>query len=139
MKIRSYELKDEHAVISLWQECGLVVPWNDPKKDIERKLKVDADLFLVGELKDEIIASVMIGYEGHRGWVNYLAVSPNQQGNGFAKSLMIQAESLLLNLNCPKLNLQIRQTNLHAIGFYESLGYKKDAAVSMGKRLIADD
>ena len=76
MKIRAYEEKDKNEVISLWNECGLVVPQNDPAKDIERKFKVDPDLFLIGTHENEIVATVMGGYEGHRGWINYLAVKP---------------------------------------------------------------
>ncbi len=76
MKVRVYNEEDQKSVISLWEECGLVVPQNNPAKDIERKLKVDPDLFLVGISDNEIVATVMGGYEGHRGWINYLAVKP---------------------------------------------------------------
>lgn len=76
MHIRPFIEQDRQAVIELWQDCGLVVPWNDPNKDIDRKLKVGADLFLVGEGDGRIIATLMGGYEGHRGWANYLAVYP---------------------------------------------------------------
>jgi hypothetical protein len=79
MKIRVYNDKDKESVISLWNECGLVIPQNDPAKDIARKLKVDPDLFLVGANESKIVASVMGGYEGHRGWINYLAVKPSEQ------------------------------------------------------------
>jgi ribosomal protein S18 acetylase RimI-like enzyme len=93
----------------------------------------------VGEVSNEIVASAMFGYEGHRGWVNYLAVSPQHQRHGYAKELMQFGEELLLAVGCPKLNLQVRETNAQALGFYEALGYKVDASVSLGKRLISDE
>jgi ribosomal protein S18 acetylase RimI-like enzyme len=88
MKIRTFDIEDQAAVIELWQACALVVPWNDPTKDIARKLKVGADLFLVGESSGEIVATVMGGYEGHSGWINYLAVSPQHQRKGYGRKMM---------------------------------------------------
>ena len=138
MKIRIYQAADQQAIVDLWNECGLVVPWNDPTKDIQRKEAVGADLFLVGELEGVLIASVMGGYEGHRGWANYLAVRPGHQDKGYARLLMSELERRLLVKGCPKINLQVRDTNTDIIRFYEALGYKIDAAVSLGKRLIPD-
>lgn len=139
MQIRRFDTQDTESVVALWRDCHLTVPWNDPYKDIARKLDVGADLFLVGTLNDVVIASVMGGYEGHRGWINYLAVHPTQQRNGFASQLVQAVEQRLLTLGCPKLNLQIRQGNNAVQAFYESLGYSDDNAMSMGKRLIPDD
>ena len=139
MKIRPFRSNDTESVVSLWQSCGLVRSWNNPYLDIERKLAVNPEWFVVGEVNDEIVASAMFGYEGHRGWVNYLAVSPQQQRRGYAKALMQFGEELLLKAGCPKLSLQVRETNAQALGFYEALGYKVDASVSLGKRLIADE
>ena len=139
MNIRPFEIADIDAVVRLWHDCDLVVPWNDPHKDIERKLKVDPDMFLVGIEEDTVIASIMVGYEGHRGWVNYLAVDPAHRGKGYARRLMENAEKLLLARDCPKLNLQIRSTNTQAIEFYRTIGYELDHATGMGKRLIPDD
>ncbi len=138
MKVRSFQIADKKTVIDLWKDCELVVPWNNPDKDIERKIKVGSDLFLVGELDNKLIAAVMGGYEGHRGWANYLAVQPRHQGKGFARQMMKALESRLLEKGCPKINLQIRKTNVDVIRFYESLGYKVDASISLGKRLIPD-
>ena len=138
MKIRVYQASDQQAIVDLWNECGLLVPWNDPAKDIQRKILLGADLFLVGELEGALIASVMGGYEGHRGWANYLAVRPNYQDKGYARLLMSELEIKLLEKGCPKINLQVRDTNIDIVRFYEALGYKIDAAVSLGKRLIAD-
>ena len=116
----------------------MVVPWNDPLKDIERKLAVDPQWFLIGEIGNEVMASCMVGYEGHRGWVNYLAVDPNHQRKGFARQLMSEAEEILERAGCPKLNLMVRSSNAAVISFYKSVGYEVDEVVSMGKRLIPD-
>ncbi len=139
MEIREFKQCDEAAVIALWQECGLVVSHNDPHRDIARKLKVGRELFLVGLEDGDVVASVMGGYEGHRGWVNYLAVSPTYQRRGYGQVLMQTMERRLQALGCPKLNLQIRSTNKAVIDFYSSLGYAQDPVVSMGKRLISDE
>jgi ribosomal protein S18 acetylase RimI-like enzyme len=135
MKIREYEEKDLNEVISLWTECGLVVPQNDPANDIERKLKVDRNLFLIGFNEKGIIATVMGGYEGHRGWINYLAVKPSEQRNGFAQKIMQAVEIRIKNKGCPKINLQVRNTNVDVIAFYSAIGYGNDNVVGLGKRL----
>jgi len=111
MEIRPFQLADEAAVISLWRSCDLVRAWNDPHKDIRRKLEVRPDLFLVGLLDGQVIACVMAGYEGHRGWLNYLAVAPEHQGHGYARAIVDEAERLLRAAGCPKINLQIRTSN----------------------------
>ena len=139
MQIRPFEMGDEAAVIALWRECGLVVPHNDPVEDIRRKLEVAPELFLVGLLDSRVVASVMAGYEGHRGWINYLAVAPGIQGEGYGRLLMEKAELLLRGRGCPKINLQIRSTNRSVIEFYERLGFAIDDVVSMGKRLVVDN
>jgi ribosomal protein S18 acetylase RimI-like enzyme len=139
MDIRAYHAKDEQAVIALWERCGLVRPWNDARKDIRRKLRVRPDLFLVGVRDDEIVASVMAGYDGHRGWINYLAVAPEHQGEGLGRAMMEEAERRLRAEGCPKINLQIRRSNTGVIAFYSALGYREDDVVSMGKRLESDE
>ncbi len=138
MLIRSYLMADQESVVNLWAQCGLVVSHNNPIRDIERKLKVNPEWFLVGEIDGKLMATCLVGYEGHRGWINYLAVRPDLQGRGFGRQIMEHAESMLNDAGCPKINLQIRTTNREAIGFYESIGYKQDHVVSMGKRLDPD-
>ena len=138
VEIRAYRTSDEEAVIQLWQECGLVVPWNDPHKDIQRKLKVQADLFLVGLAEDRLVATVMAGYDGHRGWINYLAVAPDLRRNGIGRRMVKQVESRLRALGCPKINLQVRTSNVDVVSFYEAIGYTTDEVISLGKRLEAD-
>ena len=138
MQMRPFQPRDESAVVSLWEECELTRPWNDPHKDIARKLEVQPELFLVGVLDGEVIATVMAGYEGHRGWVNYLAVAKRFRGRGYGRALMQHVEHLLRLRECPKLNLQVRNSNPEAIEFYRRIGYQQDETVSLGKRLIED-
>lgn len=139
MKIRTYQDTDQNNVISLWKDCGLVKPQNDPVKDIERKLLVDPDLFLVGVDEGKMIASVMGGYEGHRGWINYLAVSPNHQRQGWGEEIMKAIEVLIKDKGCPKINLMVRNTNLGVVSFYQKIGYGDDHIIGLGKRLEYDD
>ena len=107
MQIRPFQPEDEDTVISLWRRCDLLRPWNDPRKDIRRKMEVRPDLFLVGLLDGKVVACVMAGYEGHRGWLNYLAVAPEHQRHGLARAIVAEAERLLREAGCPKINLQI--------------------------------
>ena len=136
--IRQFVSNDTNRVIFIWEQCDLVRNWNNPNFDIQRKLNFQKELFFVGLLNDEIIATAMFGYDGHRGWLNYFAVLPNFQKRGFGKQLMTFGEMALIEKGCPKLNLQIRNDNTKAINFYQKVGYKEDAAVSFGKRLIED-
>ena len=138
LEIRAFRPSDESAVVQLWKDCGLVVPWNDPHQDIKRKLKVQPDLLLVGCLNGEVIASVIAGYEGHRGWINYLAVTPAHQRKGIGRRMMEEAELSLRALGCPKINLQVRSSNTDVIEFYKKIGFKQDDVVSLGKRLRED-
>lgn len=138
MNIRVYSPEDENVVIELWRKCNLIRPQNNPKLDIERKLKVNPELFLVGEISGKVVAIVIGGYEGHRGWINYLGVDPIYQKRGLGKQMMEAVEKKLLLLGCPKINLQVRVDNKAVIGFYGSIGYSVDNVISMGKRLIPD-
>lgn len=138
MQIRPFQPHDQGALISLWRRCDLVRPWNDPVKDIHRKLALRPDLFLVGMLDAQLIASVMAGYEGHRGWLNYLAVAPEHQGRGYGRALVAEAERLLRQSGCPKINLLVRTSNRSVVDFYRHLGYSIDETVCMGKRLQDD-
>ena len=137
--LRAFAPADTPALVALWQACGLTRPWNDPYRDIERKRAVDPELLLVAERAGELVASVMIGYEGHRGWINYLAVAPVCQREGIGRALMAHAEHLLRERGCPKINLMIRGDNTEALAFYRRLGYIADDAIALGKRLEADD
>jgi ribosomal protein S18 acetylase RimI-like enzyme len=138
MDIREFTGADEAALIRLWERCGLTRPWNDPREDIRRKLAVRPDLLLVGVIGGEVVGSVMVGYEGHRGWVNYLAVAPERRRRGLGRALVAEAERRLLGEGCPKINLLVRADNREAVAFYRRLGYGVDEVVSLGKRLVED-
>lgn len=139
LNIHSFTDKDTDGVIALWQTCDLTRPWNNPHKDIQRKVSVNDNLFLVAVQDDRVIGTVMGGYEGHRGWINYLAVDPACRMQGLGRALMQEVEKRLLALDCPKINLQIRETNAAVIAFYESIGFQDDEVKSYGKRLIPDN
>jgi ribosomal protein S18 acetylase RimI-like enzyme len=136
--IRQFGVRDTDAVINIWLRCGLLHPNNDPRKDIQRKLKLRPDLFLVGLIGDETVATIMIGYEGHRGWINYLGVLPEHQRHGYARQMMEEAERLLRLEGCPKINLQVRTSNKSALSFYERIGFSDNQTLSLGKRLESD-
>lgn len=138
MDIRPYRNEDEDAVVQLWKQCGLVVAHNNPHKDIRRKLAAQPELFLVGTDQDRIVATVMAGYEGHRGWLNYLAVDPSCQRSGLGRRMVDAAEKRLRALGCPKINLQVRRSNASVMEFYRRIGFVEDDVASMGKRLEKD-
>ena len=131
MLVRPYRTDDEESLVSLWQVCELTVPWNNPHKDIARKLQVQPELFLVGILDSRLIATVMGGYDGHRGWINYLAVHPDFQGNGYGQGIMNSVETALREMGCPKINLQIPRGNNKIASFYQKLGFTYDHVISM--------
>jgi ribosomal protein S18 acetylase RimI-like enzyme len=137
LQIRPFRPSDEPRVVELWRDCGLVVPWNDPHRDIARKMRLQPELFLVGTRAKGVVATVMAGYEGHRGWLNYLAVDPGHRCRSFGRRMVEAAEEALAALGCPKINLQVRSSNQAVVSFYRSLGYGVDEVVSLGKRLEA--
>lgn len=144
MRIRPYRAADQDAVIALWTSCGLVRPANDPELEIAMKLVAGGKWLLVAEASSglgatkRVVGTVMAGYDGHRGWINYLAVEPKSRGGGIGRALMAEAERKLEAAGCPKINLQVRTENAAVTGFYERLGFSVDAVVSMGKRLEID-
>lgn len=139
IELRRFEPPDSGPVIELWERCDLTRPWNDPRRDIDRKAAHADGIFLVAVRAGHVIGTVMAGYDGHRGWINYLAVDPDERGAHVASTLMAAAERSLADLGCAKINLQIRRTNLDARLFYERLGYIEDDVISMGKRLVDDE
>ncbi len=138
MDIRSFKPSDEDSVIRIWERCGLTRAWNDPRKDIARKLGEQPELFLVATCGEEVVGTAMVGFDGHRGWVYYLAVAPEHQKKNYGRELMQEAERLLQARGCPKLNLQVRTSNKAALDFYRKLGYVQDDVFSLGRRLIED-
>jgi ribosomal protein S18 acetylase RimI-like enzyme len=136
--IRTFTKADEAAVVALWRAAGLTRPWNDPYADIARKQTVQPELFVVGELAGEVVASAMAGYDGHRGSIYYLAVDPAHQRQGHARAIMAEVERRLTAQGCPKLNLMVRRDNSAAVGFYQRIGYDEQAVTTLGKRFIID-
>lgn len=136
--IRAFEIADTEAVVSLWQTTGLTRSWNNPYQDISRKLRVQPELFLVATDAGELVGTVMAGYDGHRGWLYYLASDPARRGEGIARALVGEAEERLLAMGCPKVQLMVRPGNDTARGFYDALGFEPFETWATGKRLIAD-
>ena len=136
--IRPFEIAETEAVVSLWQAAGLTRPWNNPYQDIRRKLSVQPELFLVAVADGAVVGSVMAGYDGHRGWLYYLASDPQRRGEGIGRRLVEEAEDRLLAMGCPKVQLMVRPDNNGAQGFYRELGYEPFDTWTTGKRLIAD-
>jgi ribosomal protein S18 acetylase RimI-like enzyme len=136
--IRTFSPEDEKQIIDLWEECNLVVPWNDPKKDIIRKVKHSPQHFFVGVFEKEIISTCMAAFDGHRGWIYYLAVKPEYRRKGFGKAMVNHAEKVLIEEGCPKIDLMVRENNREVISFYENYGYNSESVVVMSKRLEED-
>jgi len=132
---RRANLDDCDAVIALWQACGLTRPWNDPAADFERAVSgMTSDIVLL-EHDGQLAAAVMVGDDGHRGWVYYLGVAPACRKQGLGRQMMAAAEHWLRDRNAPKIQLMVRDDNEAAIGFYQALGYEVQPVVTMGKRL----
>ena len=135
--IGSYEASQHDAVVALWHRCGLVRPAHDPATDILMKTAWQPDLLLVASAGGRVVGTAMVGYEGHRGWINYLAVDPDVQRQGVGRQILEHAEHRLADLGCVKVQLMVRTENRRVIGFYEALGYVEEPVVAMGKRLSA--
>jgi ribosomal protein S18 acetylase RimI-like enzyme len=126
---------DAEAVIALWRACGLTRPWNDPVADFGRALGTQTAAVLMVRQGTGIAASVMVGFDGHRGWVYYLAVAPERRREGLGGKLMAAAEAWLRARGCPKLQLMVRDDNAEALGFYEALGLARQPVVTLGRVL----
>jgi ribosomal protein S18 acetylase RimI-like enzyme len=136
VEIRPYREDDEAAVAALWREIFPDAPaHNRPEADIWRKLAVQRELFLVAMVDAELVGTAMAGYDGHRGWLYYLAVHPAHRRQGIGEALMGRVQDDLAAIGCPKLNLQVRAENIGAVAFYRRLGFDIEERVSMGKRL----
>jgi ribosomal protein S18 acetylase RimI-like enzyme len=139
VRIRTFHPNDTEDVVALWETAELTRPWNDPRKDIARKREIQPELFVVAvDDDDRIIGAVMAGYDGHRGWMNYLAADPDFRGAGVGRALVDHVEEALHALGCPKVSIQVRSSNAQVVAFYEHLGYTVDDTIDLGKRLIAD-
>ena len=127
--IRDIEDKDVEPVVSLWRTCGLTRPWNDPLNDIAFARSTPTSTILTGwqEGGETPVAAVMAGHDGHRGWVYYLAVSPDLQEQGAGRQMMEAAENWLLEQGVWKTQLMVRTGNEKVLNFYEALGYNVSA------------
>jgi ribosomal protein S18 acetylase RimI-like enzyme len=135
VRFRKAKSADRDAVIALWQACGLTRDWNDPVKDFDFALAGATSTILVHEIGGQIVASVMVGHDGHRGAIYYLAVAAENQKTGLGRAAVLAAENYLKKLGVWKINLMIRDENESAIGFYRAIGFETNAVMSMGKRI----
>lgn len=123
------------SVIALWKACDLTRPWNDPAADYQMALATETSDILLARKEGALIASVMVGFDGHRGWVYYLAVAPEHRRDGLGRIMMAAAEKWLKDRAAPKIQLMVRDDNAQAIGFYKALGYETQPVVTIGKRI----
>jgi ribosomal protein S18 acetylase RimI-like enzyme len=138
LEVRTYRDSDRPAVVALWNTVfGYEGAYNDPDVSIRRKLDAQPDLLFVADLADEVVGTIMAGYDGHRGWIYSVAVSPNHRRRGIGSALMQRAERALTELGAPKINLQVRSNNSAVVPFYQSLGFRVEERISMGK--VVDD
>ena len=134
--LRSLVDSDVDQVLALWERVGLTRPWNDPRADIARARAVWPDLLLVAD-DDGVVGTVMAGYDGHRGWLYYLATDPSRRGEGIGSALVSEAERRLAELGCPKVQLMVRADNTPVLAFYDERGYETSDVRVSGRRLIS--
>jgi ribosomal protein S18 acetylase RimI-like enzyme len=135
MEIGPLSTSQRDAAIALWHDAGLVVPWNDPRADLERALDGPSSTVLAGVQDGALVATAVVGHDGHRGWVYYLAVAPAARGRGLGRAMMDACERWLADRGVPKLNLMVRGGNEPVLGFYDALGYGRDEVVVVSRRL----
>jgi ribosomal protein S18 acetylase RimI-like enzyme len=135
--IRLFEERDRGSVLDLWLESDIDQPWLNLDAEIDEMLRHDGSLFLVAVDGDAIVGAVMGAYDGPRGWVYHLAVTPEQRKAGIGRLLMESLEQRMRERGVAKVNLQVRADNIHVVAFYDGLGYADEPLTSMGKRLQA--
>jgi ribosomal protein S18 acetylase RimI-like enzyme len=135
VRFRKAKPADRDQVIALWHACGLTRAWNDPVVDFDFALAGATSTVLVHEISREIVASVMVGHDGHRGALYYLAVAPAHQKNGLGRAAVVAAETYLKKLGVWKINMMIREGNEAALGFYKAIGFEMNEVMSMGKKI----
>lgn len=124
------------AAVALWEECGLTRPWNDPRADLARALSGPSSTVLAARSAGgDLLGTAMVGHDGHRGWVYYLAVSPSARGTGLGRSLMAAAEAWVAERGVPKLMLMVRSGNTAVLGFYDALGYAVEETAVLSRWL----
>jgi ribosomal protein S18 acetylase RimI-like enzyme len=136
LRIRSADEADETAVIALWRACGLLVKYNNPATDFRfARAKENSDILLGDDTSERIIASVMVGHDGHRGWLYYVAVDPARRGQGFGRLIVQAGEKWLLERSIPKVQLMVRKSNIDVAAFYERIGFETVPNIVMQKWL----
>ena len=135
IETRSADAGDEAAVLALWRDCGLTRPWNDPAADFRRARDWPGSEILVAPVHGSPVASVMVGHDGHRGWVYYLAVAAGHRRSGLGRAMMAAAEAWLVERGCPKIQLMVRDDNEAAIAFYRSLRLEVQEVAVLGRFL----
>ncbi|HEY1999008.1 GNAT family acetyltransferase [Paraburkholderia sp.] len=140
LSIRCFDARDTDAVVALWMEAfpeyrDTSKPHRSPHLSIANKMATQPELFFVAELGGRLVGTVLAGYDGHRGWMYSLAVDTTQRRLGIGTQLVAHAEAALSARGCPKVNLQVLSAKQEVRGFYEALGYRADAVISLGKRL----
>lgn len=128
-------LADIPDLAALWEICGLTRPWNDPVRDARLAIEGASSAILGVRDGEALIASVMVGFDGHRGWIYYLAVAPDRRRDGLGRQLMDAAETWLRDRGAPKLQLMVRSSNAEALGFYDALGLERQEVVTLGRFL----
>jgi ribosomal protein S18 acetylase RimI-like enzyme len=126
---------DVGTVVELWESCGLTRPWNDPRNDFALALAGPTSTVLIIRDESVVVGSAMVGFDGHRGWIYYLAVAPDHRRHGHGRTLMTAAETWLRGHGAPKMQLMVRDGNVAALGFYEALGLERQNLVTLGKFL----
>lgn len=135
--MRIQELPDDrHAeAVQLWRDCGLTRPWNDPDADLARALAGPASTVLAAIADDQLVGTAMVGHDGHRGWVYYLASHPERRGSQIGRELMAACERWLVERGVPKIQFMVRSDNSPVLDFYAHLGYQPQDVVVLGRRL----
>ncbi|MGZ4176687.1 MAG: GNAT family acetyltransferase [Solirubrobacteraceae bacterium] len=135
MHIESLSPSQFQAAIALWHDAGLTRPWNDPLEDLRRAMAGPASTVLAGTEGDQLLATAMVGHDGHRGWVYYVAVRPDRRGRGHGRTIMRACETWLAARGVPKIDLMVRTQNDAVLAFYNAIGYGRDEVFVMSKRL----
>lgn len=134
IRIEPAAAAERETVVALWQTAGLTRPWNDPVADFDLGLASQTSIILLARDGPAIVGTVMVGFDGHRGWVYYLATDPDRARQGIGRLLMAAAEVWLKTRNCPKIQLMVRGDNLAARDFYAAIGYEQQDVITIGKR-----
>jgi ribosomal protein S18 acetylase RimI-like enzyme len=137
LAVRPATAEDEPAVVALWRVCDLLAPYNDPAADFRfARAGLSSDVLVAEDETGALVGSVMVGHDGHRGWLYYVAASPASRGEGVGRLMVREAEDWLRQRGVVKAQLLVRETNTKVVGFYEHLGFEVTPRVLMGKWLI---